>query len=76
MMPGSSDAYGDPGKPTGVRRPPSEPSATPSVAFDDWLLQGGRALLLSGSPGSGKSTVLRCLALDLVCTPELFPTVN
>ena len=70
------DVHGDSGKPTGIRRPPSEPSATPSVAFDDWLLQGGRALLLSGSPGSGKSTVLRCLALDLVCTPELFPAVH
>ena len=49
---------------------------TPSVAFDDWLLQGERTLLLSGAPGSGKSTVLRCLALDLVRTPELFPAVR
>ena len=70
------DEYSDPEKPTGFRRPPSEPSETPSVAFDDWLLQGERALLLSGAPGSGKSTVLRCLALDLVRTPELFPAVN
>ena len=70
------DEYSDPGKPAGFRRPPSEPSVTPSVAFDDWLLQGERALLLSGAPGSGKSTVLRCLALDLVRTPELFPAVN
>ena len=73
---GQWDVYSDPWKPTGIRRLPNEPSVTPSVAFDDWLLQGGRALLLSGSPGSGKSTVLRCLALDLVCTPELFPTVH
>ena len=70
------DEYGDPGKPAGFRRPPSEPSETPSIAFDDWLLQGERALLLSGAPGSGKSTVLRCLALDLVRTPELFPAVH
>ena len=70
------DEYGGPRKPAGFRRPPSEPSETPSVAFDDWLLQGERALLLSGAPGSGKSTVLRCLALDLVRTPELFPAVH
>ena len=70
------DEYSDPGKPAGFRRPPSEPSVTPSVAFDDWLLQGERTLLLSGAPGSGKSTVLRCLALDLVRTPELFPAVH
>ena len=70
------DEYSDAGKPADFRRPPSESSETPSVAFDDWLLQGERALLLSGAPGSGKSTVLRCLALDLVRTPELFPAVN
>ena len=72
------DEYSNPGKPkpTYFGRPPSEPSETPSVAFDDWLLQGERALLLSGAPGSGKSTVLRCLALDLVRTPELFPAVH
>ena len=70
------DKYGDSGKPAGFRRPPSEPSVTPSVALDDWLLQGQRALLLSGAPGSGKSTVLRCLALDLVRTPELFPRIH
>ena len=70
------DEHSDSGKPTGYRRPPSELSVTPAVAFDDWLLQGGRALVLSGTPGSGKSTVLRCLALDLVRTPELFPAVN
>ena len=70
------DEYSDAGRPAYVRRPPSESSETPSVAFDDWLLQGERALLLSGAPGSGKSTVLRCLALDLVSRPELFPAVN
>ena len=70
------DEYSDPRKPADFGRPPSELSETPSVAFDDWLLQGERALLLSGAPGSGKSTVLRCLALDLVRTPELFPAVN
>ena len=70
------DEYSDPGKPAGLPRPPSELPATPTVAFDDWLLQGDRALLLSGAPGSGKSTVLRCLALDLVRTPELFPALH
>ena len=70
------DDYGDPARPAGFRRPPSEPSLTPSLAFDDWLLRGDRALLLSGVPGSGKSTVLRCLALDLLRSPELFPAVR
>jgi len=70
------DEYSDPGKPTRFRSPPSESSETPSIAFDDWLLQGARALLLSGAPGLGKSTALRCLALDLVCTAELFPAVH
>ena len=70
------DEYSDTGKPADFRRPTSASSETPSLAFDDWLLQGERALLLSGAPGSGKSTVLRCLALDLVRTPELFPAVN
>ena len=50
--------------------------ATPTVAFDDWLLGSKRALVLSGPPGSGKSTVLRCLALDLLRTPESFPAVH
>ena len=68
--------YGDPGQPTGFSRLPSESSVIPSLAFDDWLLGDERALLLSGAPGSGKSTVLRCLALDLVRTPELFPEVR
>ena len=70
------DVYSNPGRPARFGRAPREPSETPSVAFDDWLLQGERALLLSGAPGSGKSTVLRCLALDLVQTPELFPVVH
>ena len=70
------DDYSDPSRPAGFRRLPSEPSVTPSLAFDDWLLRGDRALLLSGAPGSGKSTVLRCLALDLVCAPEVFPTAQ
>ena len=75
-IPGSSTSTAIAGKPAHFGRTPSEPLETPSVAFDDWLLQGERALLLSGAPGSGKSTVLRCLALDLVRTPELFPTVH
>ena len=70
------DDYGDPGRSIRFRRPPIESSVTPAVAFDDWLLQGERAFLLSGVPGSGKSTVLRCLALDLVRTPELFSRVH
>ena len=70
------DEYGDPPKPSGFRSQPIESSVTPSLAIDDWLLQGERALLLTGAPGSGKSTVLRCLALDLVSAPELFPEVH
>ncbi len=62
------DEYSDPGKPVDFRRPPNELPVTPAVAFDDWLLQGERALLLSGAPGSGKSTVLRCLALRNLST--------
>lgn len=70
------DEYSNPGKPAHFARTPSEPSETPSVVLNDWLLQGARTLLLSGAPGSGKSTVLRCLALDLVRTPELFPALH
>ena len=70
------DEYGHPDRSADIRREPSESSEFPSVALDDWLLQDERALLLSGAPGSGKSTALRCLALDLVRTPELFPAVN
>ena len=70
------DEHSDPGKPSAFPKPPSESPGTPTVAFDDWLLDGGRALLLSGAPGSGKSTVLRCLALDLLRTPELFPEIH
>ena len=70
------DDYSDPGKPARFDASPRELPVTHAVAFDDWLLQGERALLLSGAPGSGKSTVLRCLALDLVQTPELFPSFH
>ena len=44
------DEYSDPRKPAHFGRTPSEPSETPSIAFDDWLMQGERALLLSGAP--------------------------
>ena len=55
---------------------PNELVETPTVAFDDWLLRGERAMLIVGAPGTGKSTVLRCLALDLISSPELFPGVQ
>lgn len=70
------DEYSEPTKPANFGRLASEAPETPVVGFDDWLLQGGRALLLTGAPGSGKSTAMRCLALDLVRTPLLFPAVN
>ncbi len=70
------DEYSHLESPADIRREPSESSEAPSVALDDWLLRDERALLLSGAPGSGKSTALRCLALDLVRTTELFPAVN
>ncbi len=41
------------------------------LVLEDWLLQG-RNLLLLGGAGAGKSTVLRCLALDLLCAPQIF----
>ena len=61
--------------PTYRAPPPSRPSARPSVPLDEWLLGTERSLLIFGSPGSGKSTILRCLALDLVQSPKLFPNV-
>ena len=54
----------------------SEPTVKPSLSLDDWLQRGERAVLITGAPGSGKSTVLRCLALDLVRSPELFPQIH
>ena len=47
------DEYSDPRKPAHLGRTPSERSETPSVRFDECFLQGERALLLSGAPGSG-----------------------
>ena len=70
------DEYEDPAHPADVRKQGSKPPETLSVPLDDWLLQGSDALLILGAPGSGKSTVLRCLALDLVRTPELFPRIS
>ena len=55
---------------------PIEPIERPKVALDDWLLLDERAMLIAGVPGSGKSTVLRCLALDLISTPVLFPRIH
>ena len=70
------DEHEDPAQSADVDKTGSEPAEIPSVPLDDWLLQGGDALLILGAPGSGKSTVLRCLALDLVRTPDLFPRVS
>ena len=70
------DEYSDPRKSYGYRTLPNESTVTPSLGLDDWLLRGKHSLVLLGVPGSGKSTVLRSLALDLVCTPELFPSVH
>lgn len=70
------DEYGEPGKSAGFQVLPNKPAPTPSLGLDDWLSRGERALLLLGAPGSGKSTALRSLALDLVRAPELFPSVH
>ena len=70
------DEHGDSAKRISPGRAPRDSLETPSLAFDDWLLQGGRAMLISGAPGSGKSTALRCLALDILRTAELFPRVH
>ncbi len=43
----------------------------PRIELEDWLQSGQRSVLL-GFAGAGKSTVLRCLALDLVQTPVAF----
>ena len=63
------------GQPSLPVRPPSEPTETPYLPLEDWLLQADRSYLLLGAPGSGKSTVLRCLALDLLQKPKLFPRI-
>ena len=70
------DEHSEPVEPSSVNSLESEPQETPTVALEEWLLQGDHSLLISGTPGSGKSTILRCLALDLVSTPELFPRVS
>ena len=70
------DGYTKLRRPSSVATLPNEQAETPSLPLEDWLTQDARSLLITGAPGSGKSTVLRCLALDLVCKPELFPKVN
>jgi len=40
-------------------------------SVEDWLLNNKRSLLI-GEAGSGKSTILRCIALDFVSRPAVF----
>lgn len=56
------------------RAEPDELIDAPRVPLESWLEQGHRSVLLGGA-GFGKSTVLRCLALDLVRAPISFPRV-
>ena len=70
------DAYAEPHRPSDRAQPPGDQFGIPSVPLEEWLLRGESSLLISGAPGSGKSTILRCLALDLLRTPELFPNVS
>ena len=67
------DEYTDSAQPADMSRSERELAQTPPVPLDDWLVQAEDPLLILGAPGSGKSAVLRCLALDLVRAPELFP---
>ena len=70
------DDYSDLVESSDLAKLRTEQLETPTVTFEDWLMQGDRSLLILGAPGSGKSTVLRCLALDLVSTPDLFSRVT
>ena len=54
---------------------PSEPTSTPStvrVSVEEWLLGGVTRSLILGSAGLGKSTLLRCMALDFLTSPSTF----
>lgn len=41
------------------------------IPVEEWLMNNKRSLLI-GEAGSGKSTILRCIALDFVSTPSVF----
>jgi hypothetical protein len=45
------------------------------VPLEEWLLSCGDRELILGGAGLGKSTVLRCLALDFLTEPRVFPRV-
>ena len=45
------------------------------VPVEAWLAEGGDRQLILGGAGLGKSTVLRCLALDFLSEPRVFPRV-
>lgn len=69
---GDEDDYSPPPDIGVITQPPStEAIEPPRLELEDWLQLSQRSVLL-GIAGSGKSTVLRCLALDLVRTPVAF----
>lgn len=48
---------------------------TQRIVLEDWLMQGRRSVLIGGA-GFGKSTVLRCIALELLGPPLVFPRLS
>ncbi len=70
------DEYSDLVESSDLTKLETERLETPTVTFEDWFLQGDHSLLILGAPGSGKSTVLRCLALELASTPDYFSKVT